>query len=74
MTISFLNLCPLILNMLSYSSDYQSAEVSVIAQHNEGSRGAELVETELVTQYQTISEHNERRFRNTNIIGFSMYT
>ena len=48
MNISFLNL--FILNMLSYSSDHQSAEVSVIAQHN---GGTELV---WVRASHTISE------------------
>ena len=51
MNISFLNL--FILNMLSYSSDHQSAEVSVIAQHNGGAGGTELV---WVRASHTISE------------------
>ena len=54
MNILFLNLCPFILNMLSYSSDHQSAEVLVIGQHNEGPGEQSLFETELVTQYQRI--------------------
>lgn len=54
MNISFLNL--FILNMLSYSSDHQSAEVSVIAQHNGGAGGTELV---WVRASHTISEDNE---------------